>query len=130
MALALAAGAWVADITQTTWTLYLLLIPGYTVAAYEALPRAVVGLAVVQAGPWGVEVRANHGRGGAFVFPTIVVSVAWVTGRAMHSRRLLHVELVAKAERLGAEREARTRLAVARQRTRESRGPERRGGAT
>jgi signal transduction histidine kinase len=118
MALALTAAAWVADITQTTWTLYLLLIPGYTVAAYEALPRALVGLAVVQAGPWGVDVLAKHMRVGDFLFTTIVVSVAWVTGRAMHSRRLLHVELVAKAERLGAEREARTRLAVADERTR------------
>jgi signal transduction histidine kinase len=118
MALALAAGAWVADITQTTWTLYLLLIPGYTVAAYEALPRALLGLAVVQAGPWGVDVLAKHVKFGDFAFTTIVVGVAWVTGRAMRSRRLLHAELVTKAERLGAEREARTRLAVADERTR------------
>jgi signal transduction histidine kinase len=118
MALALAAGGWIADITQTTWTLYLLLIPAYTVAAYEALPGALAGLAIVQAGPWGIDVLARHVQFGDFAFTTVVVSVAWVTGRAMRSRRLLHLELVAKAARLASEREARTRLAVADERTR------------
>jgi signal transduction histidine kinase len=118
MVLALVAGAWVADITQTTWSLYLLLIPGYTVAAYEPLPRALVGLAIVQAGPWGVDVLAKNVNVGDFIFTSIVVGIAWVTGRAMRSRRLLHVELVAKAERLAVEREARMRLAVADERTR------------
>jgi len=110
--------AWVADITQTTWSLYLLLIPGYTVAAYESLPRALAGLALAQLGPWAVDAFAKHVNAGDFAFTSIVVGIAWVTGRAMHSRRLLHVELLEKAERLTAEREDRTRLAVADERTR------------
>jgi signal transduction histidine kinase len=118
LALAVIASAWLADVSQTTWTLYLLLIPGYTVAAYEALPRAVGGLALVQLGPWVVDALAKNVNVGDFAFTTIVVGISWVTGRAMHSRRLLHVELVMKATRLAAEREDRTRLAVADERTR------------
>jgi signal transduction histidine kinase len=118
MALAIVASAWLVDVSQTTWTLYLLLIPGYTVAAYEALPRALVGLALVELGPWVVDVLAKNVNFGDFAFTTIVVGIAWVTGRAMRSRRLLHVELVAKATLLAAEREDRTRLAIADERTR------------
>jgi signal transduction histidine kinase len=118
MAIAVIASAWVADITQTTWSLYLLLIPGYTVAAYEPLPRALAGLALAELGPWGVDAFAKHVNAGDFAFTSIVVGIAWVTGRAMRSRRLLQVELLEKAERLTAEREDRTRLAVADERTR------------
>ena len=118
MAIAVIASAWVSDITQTTWSLYLLLVPGYTVAAYESLPRALAGLALAELGPWGVDAFAKHVNFGDFAFTSIVVGIAWVTGRAMHSRRLLQVELLEKAERLTAEREDRTRLAVADERTR------------
>jgi signal transduction histidine kinase len=118
LALAVIASAWLADVSQTTWTLYLLLIPGYTVAAYEALPRALGGLALVQLGPWVVDALAKNVNVGDFAFTTIVVGISWVTGRAMRSRRLLHVELVMKATRMAAEREDRTRLAVADERTR------------
>jgi signal transduction histidine kinase len=118
MALAIIASAWTADITQTTWTLYLLLIPGYTVAAFEAAPRALIGLAITLVGPWGVDAFAKNVDLGDFAFTSIVAGIAWVTGRAMRSRRLLHVELLEKGRRLAAEREDRTRLAVADERTR------------
>jgi len=82
------------------------------------LPRALGGLTLVEVGPWVVDVLAKNVNFGDFAFTTIVVGIAWVTGRAMRSRRLLHVELVGKATRLAAEREDRTRLAIADERTR------------
>jgi signal transduction histidine kinase len=118
MALAIVCCAWLSDITQTTWTNYLLLVPAYTVASYEPLPRALVGLAFAEAAPWVVDALGRSPTVGDFIFTTIIVAVAWVTGRALRSRRLLHIELVDKAKRLTAEREDRARLAVADERTR------------
>ncbi|MHB8233297.1 MAG: sensor histidine kinase [Solirubrobacteraceae bacterium] len=118
MALAIVCCAWLSDITQTAWTNYLLLIPAYTVASYEQLPRALVGLALAEAAPWGVDALSRHSHLGDFVFTTIIVGISWVTGRALRSRRLLQIELIDKAKRLTAEREDRARLAVADERTR------------
>ncbi len=118
MVLAVVCCAWLSDITQTTWTNYLLLLPAYTVASYEQLPRALVGLALAEAAPWVVDALGRHPTFGDFAFTTIIVGISWVTGRALRSRRLLQVELVDKAKRLTAEREDRARLAVADERTR------------
>ena len=102
--------SWVAPI-------YILFMPSYTVAAYEPRKRALVGLAVSIAGVWGVT-SASGAHPGDYLFTGGACLAAWAVGRALRARRALAVELRRKAQRISAERDTRTRLAIADERTR------------
>lgn len=117
MALGLVMAAWLTNPTTHVVPLYLLFVPAYTVAAYEPRNRAVIGLAVCVAGPWGMS-AATHATASDWAFTAGMSGGAWAVGRGLRARRLLNAELAAKAERLAAERESRERLAVADERTR------------
>jgi signal transduction histidine kinase len=96
---------------------FVLFIPPYTVAAYEPRPRALAGLAVCLAAP--CLLNALHPAGsGSWAFAVGMCGASWTTGRVLHARRTLAAELRDTARRIAAERDGRSRLAVADERTR------------
>jgi signal transduction histidine kinase len=98
------------------------LLPSYTVAAWDNRRRAVVGLAVFLFGAALTNLLAPHVTAGSFVGATLTVTAAWSAGRAIRYRRGLTAELTRTSDRLTAERQDRSRLAVAGERTRVARG--------
>jgi signal transduction histidine kinase len=97
---------------------YLLIIPAYTVAAYEPQTRAVIGLAVCLVAVWALVAMTPPISVYSYAFTTGTSAASWAVGRAVRARRLLNEELARKAERIAAERESRELLAVADERTR------------
>ena len=96
---------------------FVLFIPPYTVAAYESRSRALAGLAVCLAAP--SLLNALHPAGtGSWAFAVGMCGASWTTGRVLHARRTLAAELRSRARTIAAERDGRTRLAVADERTR------------
>jgi signal transduction histidine kinase len=96
--------------------LYTLAVPLFTVAAWEPRTRATVGLALWAAGSSAAAVvhNASGGLAGAWV----VAIVVWAAGRVWRAQLLLNAELTETMERLAAERDQRSQLAVATERTR------------
>ena len=117
MALGIVMAAWLTNPSTHVVPLYVLFVPAYSVAAYEPRDRALVGLAVCVVGPWIMAVLTDQPPTD-WAFTAGMSAAAWAVGRALQARRFLNVELVAKAERLAAERESRERLAIADERTR------------
>ncbi len=96
---------------------FLLVVPIYAVAAWEARPKATLGLAFVLAGA----LLGNLGSLGNLAGALFAVLAVWGAGRAIRARRLLTRELVHTSARLLAEQEDRARLAVAGERNRVAR---------
>jgi signal transduction histidine kinase len=97
--------------------LLILIVPPYSVAAWDDGRRAAAGLAIALAGACAV--NAIHGNGlSDYAFTSLLIGLSWFAGRAIRARRLLAAALAEKARRLEAEREDRARLAVADERTR------------
>jgi signal transduction histidine kinase len=118
MGLAVLMTATLTDLTTLDVAAYVLIIPVYTVAAYETQTRALIGLAVCLVAPWAIVAMSRHTGVKDYAFPTGISAVSWAVGRALRARRLLNEELGRKAERIAAERESRELLAVADERTR------------
>jgi signal transduction histidine kinase len=116
MGLAVLMTATLTDLTTLGVSAFVLIIPAYTVAAYEPQTRALVGLAVCLVAPWAIVAMSPHTSN--YAFPIGVSAVSWAVGRALRARRLLDEELGRKAARTAAERESRELLAVADERTR------------
>ena len=115
--LAIVSTIWLTDVAKVQWSLYLLIVPAYTVAAYTDLRPALLGLAMALVAPTIVDALQSDFLGNvSFTLPLSIAS--WSAGRAMRHRRQLTAELEDRAARLEAEREARERLAVADERTR------------
>jgi signal transduction histidine kinase len=118
MGLAVLMTATLTNLTTLGVASYLLIIPAYTVAAYEPQTRALMGLVVCLVAPWALLAMTGHMSVSDSVFTTGITAVSWTVGRAVRARRLLNEELGRKAERIAAERESRELLAVADERTR------------
>jgi signal transduction histidine kinase len=97
---------------------YFLLVPAYTVAAWQTLRNAVLGLALLVGGAAVSELIAHHQPIGRFAGAAFTISAAWTAGRAIRARRLLAAELQRTSAQLAAEREDRAQLAVAGERSR------------
>ncbi|HEY1511538.1 MAG TPA: histidine kinase [Solirubrobacteraceae bacterium] len=97
---------------------YFLLVPAYTVAAWQALRNAVLGLAFLLGGAAISELIAHHQPIGHFAGAAFTISAAWTAGRAIRARRLLAAELQRTSAQLAAEREDRAQLAMAGERSR------------
>lgn len=99
---------------------YLLVVPAYTVGAYEEGIRARLGLAVCLAVP--VAICAITYRSDIDISNYLLAfgapAVSWAVGRALRARRQLNEELERRTHRIAAERESRELLAVADERTR------------
>jgi signal transduction histidine kinase len=97
---------------------YFLLVPTYTVAAWEHRPKAALGLATYIGGSAVGSLIVDRGTVGAFAGAAFLICAAWAAGRAIRARRLLTSELKRTSARLADEREDRARLAVAGERSR------------
>jgi len=97
---------------------YVLLVPTYTVGAWEKRPKAVLGLAIFLTGSAISALVVRHQTVGDFAGGAFLVCAAWAAGRAIRSRRVLTSELKLTSGRLAVEREDRVRLAVAGERSR------------
>lgn len=96
---------------------YLLVVPAYTVGAYEEGVRARLGLVVCLAGAAAIAImHGSHASGWLLAVGTPAAS--WAAGRALRARRQLNDELERKAQRIADERESLELLAVADERTR------------
>ena len=86
------------------------LIVVYSVAQYEPLPRAAVGLAAALAGIFAsIELAVANGEsygGTDRAFVAFLLIGPWLVGRALHGRTLEAVEHAERAARLEREREA------------------------
>ena len=96
---------------------YAVLVPSYTVAAFEQRDRAGWGLVICLAGITIFSLLAPGGIAGYLVGIGMCVG-SWVVGRWMRGRNLLARELEQKVEQLSAERQDRQRLAIADEQTR------------
>jgi signal transduction histidine kinase len=92
------------------------MIAAYSVGAHAGLRHAVVGgaMLIVSLDLWAI---VQH-QGSEFVFLTVILAGFWAVGRIVRSRDLLTAELAARTRELEHEREERTRLAVAEERSR------------
>jgi signal transduction histidine kinase len=97
---------------------YFLLVPAYTVAAWQTLRNAVLGLAFLLVGAAVSELIAHHQPVGHLAGAAFTISAAWAAGRAIRGRRSLTSELQRTSARLAAEREDRAQLAIAGERSR------------
>jgi signal transduction histidine kinase len=114
----IAQTALLTPVYKPTTTLALVVVPPYSVAANAEVRRAVTGLVAYMSAVVGITLAAGSNVARAVVFNVVMVSAAWLAGRALRNRRQLARELEAKAARIEAEREDRARLAVADERTR------------
>jgi signal transduction histidine kinase len=97
---------------------YVLLVPTYTVGAWEKRPKAVLGLAIFLGGSATSALVVRHQTIGDFAGGAFLVCAAWAAGQAIRSRRVLTTQLKLTSARLTVEREDRARLAVAGERSR------------
>ena len=96
---------------------YAVLVPAYTVAAYEQQGRARWGLVICLAGLTIFSLLGPGGVAGYLVGIGMCIG-SWVVGRWMRGRSVLARELEWKIARLSAERHDRERLAIADEQTR------------
>jgi hypothetical protein len=72
---------------------YVLLVPTYTVGAWEKRPKAVLGLTIFICGAAVSALVVRHQSVGDFAGGALLVCAAWAVGRAIRSRRVLTSEL-------------------------------------
>jgi signal transduction histidine kinase len=96
---------------------YTLVVPLFTVAAWESRRRAVVGLILFGVGATTLAVTQRVPLGG-IAGALIMGCVIWAVGRVARSQRRVAAELAQTTALLETEREGRARLAVASERTR------------
>jgi signal transduction histidine kinase len=98
--------------------IYFVLVPTYTVGAWADRRNALLGLAFFLGGAALNSLASPHGSVGDFAGAAFVFGAAWAAGRAIRARRLLTSELERTTLRVAIEREDRTRLAIAAERSR------------
>jgi signal transduction histidine kinase len=106
-----------ADVKTVNFPQLVLFIAPYSVAAYSARPRALLGLAYT-----GLVLVASNllepSGATSWVFSLAACVAPWVVGRILRARRETAAQLKHTAEMLAAEDGGRELLAVAEQRTR------------
>jgi len=104
--------------TSPVAAIYVGLIPAYTVAAWEERRNACLGLAVLAAAAALNQMIYHRVAFINYAGPLFVICAAWVTGRAVRSRRVAAATLRRATARLAAERDDRAELAIASERAR------------
>jgi signal transduction histidine kinase len=97
--------------------LYAVLVPMYTVAAWEGRARAVAGLALWAIPATAIGIFENASLAG-LAGPLFAASAAWTVGRVIRGHRSTVASLRETSERLAAEHEDRARLAAVGERVR------------
>lgn len=114
---ALASALWLDNVVRFSWSIYMVLSPAYTAAAWCERPRAVAGLVLAVVGAGAVDAVQPHVVTD-MLYTTICAVASWTVGRAIRHRRVLARALRHRAQWLEDEREDRARLAVADERSR------------
>jgi signal transduction histidine kinase len=115
-ALALLLGGGLDTLRSATLTgTYVLVVPVYTVAAWESRGRAVAGLAVWLVGMVVVGVT-SHAPASALAGAAVMAGIVWAVGRVLRNYRHLQHDLTAAISRLEREGAERAQLAIAEQR--------------
>jgi signal transduction histidine kinase len=115
-AMALLLGGGLDTLRSATVTgTYVLVVPVYTVAAWESRGRAVAGLVVWQAGMVVAGVT-SHAPPSALAGAAVMATIVWVVGRVLRSYRRLQRDLTAAISRLESESAEGSQLAIAEQR--------------
>ena len=106
----------VATSHPTSAPFLLWMVAAYSVAAHSGRRAAVVGgvSLILSVDLWAI---VQH-QGNEFVFLTAILAGFWVAGRIVRSRSQLLAALAERTRELECEREERTRLAIAEERTR------------
>jgi signal transduction histidine kinase len=97
--------------------IYGVLVPAYSLGAWEKRARAVAGIAVWMCAATAGGI-AQHAQLSGLAGPLLAAAAAWSGGRVIRAQRELGARLRETSVRLAAEREDRARLAVASERTR------------
>ncbi|HEV2590385.1 MAG TPA: histidine kinase [Gaiellaceae bacterium] len=116
LATALSGGLTSLDRSSITG-LYSLVVPLFTVAAWQGRRNAALGVVFWAAGAGSIA-ALRAGAFGGFAGALGAGIVVWAAGRAVRAQRLLTADLTETTERLAEEREHRAELAVATERTR------------
>ena len=90
----------------------------YSVAAYEEVPRAVIGGALILAAAWLGVAQHSDSTVGDYVFSGAVLGATWAFGATMRSRRRQAAQLENRASVLERERDEKARRAAEEERAR------------
>lgn len=96
---------------------YMVLVPTYAVAAWEERRRALLGLGIWLVGAVVINLL-SHAQAADLLGGIAMGCAVWAVGRVARNQRQLGDELAGTAALLRSERQDRTRLAVAAERTR------------
>jgi signal transduction histidine kinase len=120
VAVTITAQSLLTDPPEAIWTLVVLIVTSYSVAAYDrSLRRSLVGLAVLGAAV-AVSIARDTSDEATNIPPTLLIflAVPWVAGRALHGRDLRTVSLSSQVGALEREKALVAREAVADERNR------------
>lgn len=120
-AVALAMAAWMIDGYATVSPLIPVLIAGYSTAVHARGRAAIAGLVVVVAVPMLIALIMGSTVWGDYVFPSLIVGLAWLGGWLVRSRTELAAQLHEEAVRAEDERALLAEIAVAEERRRVAR---------
>jgi signal transduction histidine kinase len=109
------------SVTNLVAPLLSLLVVGYGFGRYEEGRRALLGVVCAVVAVVIVAGTAAHRTEGDYLFPGLILIVAWLSGRAVRSRTRLTEELHEAAVRAGEEHEHEAERAVAEERRRVAR---------
>jgi signal transduction histidine kinase len=110
--------AWLTHPQDLVTMLLALVTAAYSVAAHAPRRRALAGLGAALGAVAAVNVVTQTLAVDDFVFPVVLFSGAWFTGRGIRARAVLTHELRSRTEQLERERREREREAVAEERAR------------
>jgi signal transduction histidine kinase len=111
-------GIYLSSVDDVATIFFVVIVLGYTTGAHLPRPRTFVALPLMFLGICGVNLGTEKATTSDFLFPTAVVSVAWLSGRAVRARALLTEELHEAAIRAEEAHEAEAQLAMAEERRR------------
>jgi signal transduction histidine kinase len=111
-------GLYLSSVDEVATIFFVVIVLGYTAGAHLPRRRAFIALPLMFAGICGVNLGAETATTSDYVFPTAVVSIAWLSGRAVRARALLTEELHEAAIRAEEAHEADAQRAMAEERRR------------
>jgi signal transduction histidine kinase len=110
-------GQFLSSVDDVATIFFVLIVLAYTAGAHLHRRRALVALPLLFAGICGVNLGL-HATTSDYLFPSTVVLIAWLSGRAVRARALLTEELHEAAVRAEEAHEAEAQLAMAEERRR------------
>jgi signal transduction histidine kinase len=110
-------GQFLSSVDDVATIFFVLIVLAYTAGAHLHRRRALVALPLLFLGICGVNLGL-HATTSDYLFPSTVVLIAWLSGRAVRARALLTEELHEAAVRAEEAHEAEAQLAMAEERRR------------